>query len=124
MTYWNSKGMSACRSELDGSAKRMRRIAEDCMAEYSSGERDAAEKKQLRELAELLLAAVRLETSIMDSIPVIDSIYRKNEQKTADYFDLVVRHVPRTELGISILDSLREHEEQMPFETKAERSKE
>ena len=94
------------------------------MAEYSSRERDAADKKRLRELAELLLASVRLETSIMDSIPVIDSIYRKNEQKTADYFDLVVRHVPRTELGISILDSLREHEEQMPFETKAERSKE
>lgn len=122
MTYWNSKGMAACRNELYESANRIRRIADDCMAEQISGNRDAAEKKRLRELAELLLSTVRLETSIMESIPVIDSIYSKNEEKTADYFDLAVQRVPHTQLGISILDSLREHEEQMPFETKAERS--
>lgn len=113
--------MIQCRNILQESAKRILRIADECLAECGSVERSDADKKLLREIAETLFNTVKLENTVAEIIPAAERAYVKNEQRIADYFDLAVQRVPHTELGISKLDSLREHEAQMPFGNQVER---
>ena len=115
MTYWNSEGMSQCRSALEDSAKRIRKLADQYTEEYNSAKGGAGDKRFLAELSESLFTIAGMEVSIAEGIAVIDGLYAKNEQKIADYFDLIVQRVPNTVLGTSTMYNLREQEEHMPF---------
>lgn len=116
MTYWNSKGIHRICSDLQDSARRIRAITEKCVVEFNTARTHPNDRKNKMELIEAMLALAELEDSVADRILAISSIYENTEQIIADYFDLVIQRVPVTEIGISTLESLREHEDQMPFE--------
>lgn len=116
MGYWNSSGMKQCLHSLQESEKRIRRIADECGALILSGEVKADDSAFIGKMEQILLRTAGLEASAAECILKTEQLYTRYEQQIADYFDLAIVKLPRTEVGISTLNSLREHEAQMPFE--------
>ena len=115
MGYWNSSGMKQCLHSLQESEKRTRIIADECGALLLSGEMKADDSTVIERLEYVFLRTAKIEAAAIECISRSNRLYMHYEQKIADYFDLATVKLPRTEVGTSTLDHLREHEAQMPF---------
>ena len=115
MGYWNSNGMKQCLHSIQESEKRTRKIADECGALLLSGEIKADDCAVIEELEHVLLRTAKIEAAAIECIMKSNRLYMHYEQKIADYFDLETVELPRTEVGTSTLEHLREHEAQMPF---------
>lgn len=116
MWYWDGDKMTGCRGLLQERARKMKDLAQECRDEIKESALSAEDSRCLSVMSDRLLAAAGFGERLSGSIARIDKIYRKNEEKIADYFDLVIQTAPHTELGVSTFESLEGHEKQMPFE--------
>ena len=111
---WDENGMRLFRDDLTESRAQIRRI----LAQYEEAE-DQTPTRYARADGEairrVLRDTVQTESAVIDSIPVLDKIYKANENAIADYFDLAVQKFPPTRLGTSTFVQLDGHEAQMPF---------
>lgn len=116
MGHWNSGGMKQCLHSLQESEKNILKIAEECAALAHSGDIQVQNRPAVEDLELMLRNTADLAAAVIECIVKVDKLYLDNEQKIADYFDLAFMKAPHTEVGISTLNSLSGHEDQMPFE--------
>ena len=118
MRYWNSNGMQRCCVLLEESTYRLQKMADECREHMDTACLYAQERALLSLTYEKIAETARLTDVMAETVTRIGSIYEKNEQRIADYFDLTVRRAPQTKLGISTFENLKKHEAQMPFENR------
>lgn len=116
MRYWNSDGMQRCCVLLEESTYRLQRMADKCREDMGTAGLSAQERALLSLTCEKIVETARLTDVMAETVTRIGSIYKENEQRIADYFDLTVRRAPQTKLGVSTFENLEKHEAQMPFE--------
>ena len=97
------------------SGKGAMKLAQECIQEAERSNISKEDSRFLSELSELLAQTALFENLLSEGIESIDKIYRRNEESIADCFDLAVPIPPQIEIGVSRFDSLKRHEEQMPF---------
>lgn len=115
MWSWSRNEMMRCRIMLMDSGKEKQSLSLDLINVGEKGELSADDQILLQSLAETLLAASKFEELLAESILRIDRIYSSYEARVTDYFDLNMQRPPKTELGVSTFENLKEHESQMPF---------
>ena len=115
MWNWSRDEMMRCRNMLMDSGKEKRNLSLDFLNECTGEILSADDRILLQSLAETLLISSKFEELLAESILRIDKIYSIYEERITDYFDLNAQRPPKTELGVSTFEKLKEHESQMPF---------
>ena len=115
MWNWSRDEMMRCRNMLMDSGEEKRNLSLDFLNECTEEVLSADDRILLQSLAETLLTSSKFEELLAESILRIDKIYSIYEERITDYFDLNAQRPPKTELGVSTFEKLKEHESQMPF---------
>ena len=115
MWWWNSDNMAMCRELLIESEKGITTLTQEFLQEADRKDLSREDCRFLADVSELLMQTARFENLLSEGLEKIDKIYSRNEENIADCFDLAKPVAPHIEIGVSRFDSLKKHEDQMPF---------